>query len=344
MNAGRRISFFFSKIYRFEFWPFWLFYIPMYFYGIYLALRARSPMYFSTTNPGMKYGGVMGVSKFQVLSSIPKKYVPRTIFISTSTPFGRILEMIQENKISYPLIIKPDIGERGKDVEKIDTETELKNYLSNKHHDLNIQEFIHHDQEYGIMYHRIPGDERGSITSVVQKGFLSVTGDGRSSLEELLEKEIRAAGRLDYLRNKYKDQLSSILIKGEKMYLEPIGNHCRGTIFHNVNHLINEQMTTFFDGIAHQIDGYFYGRFDLKVPNVKSLYSGKEMKIIELNGVSSEVAHVYDPDYKLLNAYRDIKKHMYFIYLISKKNFQKGIKRDSLSPFLRDLRNHFRSR
>ena len=299
-------------------------------------------MYFSTTNPGMKYGGVMGDSKYKVLTSIPGKYVPKTIFIQSSTPYGSILKMINEKGFTYPFIIKPDAGERGKDVEMIGDERELKSYLKDKTCDLNIQEYIDLDLEFGMMYHRMPNAENGQISSIVQKGFLYITGDGETTIKTLLSEEIRAVRRLDYFEEKFNNKLNSILPKGEKMYLEPIGNHCRGTTFYNANHLINDQLNNVFNKIALQIDGYYYGRFDIKVPSQEDLYAGKNIKILELNGVSSEVAHVYDPNYKLIQAYKDIARHMYYIYQIAKKNHELGIEYDSLWIFLKDLRRHLK--
>jgi glutathione synthase/RimK-type ligase-like ATP-grasp enzyme len=298
-------------------------------------------MYFSAANPGMKYGGVMGESKFKVLSSIPGKYVPKTIFLDTSTPLQRIFNLINEYDFSFPFIIKPDVGERGRDVEMISSEHELKKYLEGKTESFIIQEFVDYELEFGILYYRLPGDSRGKVSSVVQKGFLFVCGDGTSNIKQLLDREIRARARIDYLKNKYKHTLNTILEPDDKLYLEPIGNHCRGTTFYNANHLINTRLTNIFDEIAQQIDGYFYGRFDIKVPSLDDLYAGENIKILELNGVSSEVAHVYDPDYKLIQAYKDIRDHMKYIFHISKRNHELGIPYDSLSTFLKDLKKHF---
>ena len=342
LSFNNRASFFLTKVFNFEYWPFWLFYIPMYFYGIYLALKSGSAMYFSTTNPGMKYSGVMGESKYKVLQSIPETYRPKTIFVASSTPYTSILDQIKSNKLSYPFVIKPDVGERGKNIEVIDNEHALKSYLINKSFDLNIQEFITLELEFGILYHHIPGEEKGQITSVVQKGFLYAKGDGQSNLLELLRKEIRIANRLDYFENKFRDKLETILQEGEKLYLEPIGNHSRGTTFYNANHIINDQLTQVFDHISHKIEGYYYGRFDLKVKSLEDLYEGKNMKIIELNGVSSEVAHIYDPAYQLIQAYKDVFKHMKYIYQIAKKNHNNGVSYNSLWAFLKDLRAHLK--
>ena len=157
-----------------------------------------------------------------------------------------------------------------------------------------------------------------------------------------MHKEIRISNRLKYFEKKYTDQLEDILPKGEKLNLEPIGNHCRGTTFYNANHIINDQLTKIFNDIALQVDGYYYGRFDLKVDSLEDLYTGKNMQIIELNGVSSEVAHIYDPEYKLIQAYKDVFMHMNYIYQIAMKNHKNGEPYDSLWHFLRDLRMHLK--
>lgn len=339
-KLSTQIHILYYKLLRFEFWPFWIFYFPMYFYGIYLALRARSSMYFSTANPGMKYSGVMGESKYKVLRSIPEKYIPKTVLLQAPIGKFKVQEIVNKKGFSYPFIIKPDVGERGKDVELLHSEADLVHYLHGKSFDLNIQEFIGEGLEFGVMYHRMPGEDRGEVTSVVEKGFLTVVGDGVATLEQLIKREIRASSRLDYLLNKHEKEANKIIPQGKAIKLEPIGNHCRGTTFFNANKLINEQLNVIFNKIALQVDGFYYGRFDLKVPTLEDLYDGRNIKIIELNGVSSEVAHIYDPDYKLLDAYRDVARHMRIIYKIASINHSQGFRYDSLRLFLIDLKNH----
>jgi hypothetical protein len=342
LTFKNRISFFFKKAFNYEFWPYWIFYFPMYFYGLFLALKARSFIYFSTAKPGQKYGGVMGESKYKVLSLIPEIFRPRTVFLPRSSSYSCILNIIEEMAFEYPFIIKPDVGERGKDVEKINNESELKAYLTHKTNELIIQEYVDHELELGILYYRFPKNRKGQITSVVQKDFLTVTGDGKRNLQELISTQLRANGRLEYLHNKFKNQLGDILEEGEKLYLEPIGNHCRGTTFYDAQHLINNRLRQVFDTISLEIDGYYYGRFDIKVPSLDDLYAGKNIKILELNGVSSEVAHIYDPKYKLIQAYKDVAANMKIIAKIAKVNHELGVRYDPLWKFLKDLRSHFK--
>lgn len=290
----------------------------------------------------MKFGGVMGESKYKVLKSIPKEYIPKTSFISQPVSVSEIQKIMAYDRLNFPVIIKPDVGERGKDVELIRNEEELVAYLTGKTFDLIVQEYIHGGMELGIMYHRLPGAKKGEVTSVVQKGYLSVTGDGKSTLGQLIKNEFRAKGRLDYLLKKFEKFTDKVLHEGEKMYIEPIGNHCRGTTFFDATNLIDHRLNEVFDQISLQISGFYYGRFDLKVPTLDDLYTGKNIKIFELNGVSSEVAHVYDPDYKLIQAYREIARHMKYIYLIAKKNHELDVPYDPLLKFLKDLKNHLK--
>ena len=81
MNFFFKIRLIGIKIANYEYWPYWLFYLPMYFYGLYLALSARSLTYFTAVNPGMNYGGAFDSPKFDTLQKIVPKFVPRGIMI-----------------------------------------------------------------------------------------------------------------------------------------------------------------------------------------------------------------------------------------------------------------------
>jgi len=327
-----------KKISEFEYWPFGVFYIPLYFYGFYLAFKARSFMYFSAANPGMKYGGVMGESKIKILNKIEKSYLPKTLFFKSSTTYRQIIFTIKTKGLAFPVIIKPNIGERGKGVEKIEDEAALVKYFKEYPvQDLIVQEYVDAPLEIGVLYYRFPDKKTGNISSVVLKEFLTVNGNGKDTLQRLIAKHPRAKARNAYLKEKYAASLHIILAKGEKAYLEPIGNHCRGTKFLNGNHIVNPQLVKVFDKIAANIEGYNYGRFDLKVSSLEALYRGEDIKILELNGVSSEPAHIYDPSMKLWQAYKDLLAHAAIIQQIGVANHKSGIPYDSLKTFLSDL-------
>src|SRR5207244_1853186 len=53
-----------------EFWPAWLFYIPVALYYFWLSVRSRSLSLPTAANPGMATGGFVGESKFEILDQL----------------------------------------------------------------------------------------------------------------------------------------------------------------------------------------------------------------------------------------------------------------------------------
>jgi len=331
-----------TKWTHYENWPLWLMYIPPVFYWMALAIRSRSLTYFTAANPGIELGGFCGESKINILNKIDKQYLPVTVFIPQNTSVEHITYLLNKHQLDFPIICKPNVGERGTNVEKINSAEELKAYFSSRSFDCIIQELIPFEIELGILYYHFPDGTKSGITSIVKKEFLTVTGDGYSSILDLLKENQRGSFQLDKMKNKLGDKMNTVLSPGEKLLLEPIGNHCRGTKFLNGNDLINEELVKVFDTIAKNMDGFYFGRFDLKVKSLEDLYDGKNIRIMEVNGTTSEPAHIYDPEYKLVNAYRDIFYNMKLVSIIAKQNNKKGIAYTPFKEFYRVVKNHLR--
>lgn len=329
-----------KKWFYFEFWPFWIFYFPMYGYGLYLAIKARSFSYFTAANPGMKFGGAFGMDKMEILNSLDKEYIPKGFLVCQGAVSQYIIKQMHTLEISFPIICKPNVGERGIGVEKIDSKENLVSFLKVYKQDIIVQEYIDFPIELGIFYHQYPLSLKDGITSVVIKEFLSITGDGKSKFGDLVKDNNRAKSRISYLEKKYKSIWEQVIPDGSRYKLEPIGNHNRGTKFINGNHLINDQLISVFRKISKPLRGYYYGRFDLKAKSLVDLQMGKNIKIIELNGVNSEPAHIYDPNYSLLKAYIEIINHMKLIYEISKETRKQGSKPDPFNEVLKGLFQH----
>ncbi|WP_421919948.1 hypothetical protein [Marinifilum sp.] len=337
MSRKIKFPFAISKWFHFEFWPFWFFYLPMFFYGFYLAIKARSLAYFTPANPSMRFGGAFGMDKMGILHLLDKKYIPKGFVVHSSLLQKELKDLMTEHDIDFPIVCKPNVGERGIGVEKIDDETDVESFLKDKNEEILVQEFIDFPIELGVFYHRFPISEKDGITSVVRKEFLSITGNGKLKFSELVKANIRANSRISYLKNKYKSKWNQIIPSGISYKLEPIGNHNRGTKFLDGNKLINDKLVSVFREISKPLDGYNYGRFDLKVNSIEDLYEGKNIKVIELNGTNSEPAHIYDPDFPLFKAYKEIIKHMRLIYDISMENRQLGIQPNTFKEIMTAL-------
>ncbi|MDF1516370.1 MAG: D-alanine--D-alanine ligase [Lutibacter sp.] len=311
-----------KKITNWEFWPTYMFYVPLLPYAFYLAIKARSFGFFSAVNPGMEGSGNGLESKYKTIQMLPSDYSPITIYVEKDENIQDILPKIIKNNINFPLIIKPDIGFRGLLVSKIKNEAELSFYLK-KYNSINliIQEFVDYKNECGIFYHRIPGEKTGKITSVTLKKYLTAIGDGYSTLLELILNNERAKHYSEYISEINKDRLQMIPILNEKVVLNIIGNHSKGTQFINGNHLINSELENFLDNLNAEIEGWNYGRIDVKYNNFEELLKGENLKIIEINGIISEPTHIYDPSKgSYFTALKSIKNHWKLIYLIGVKN------------------------
>lgn len=305
---------------RWEFWPWWLFNIPVAMIIAFYVVRARSIFFFAKVNPAIPFGGFLGESKWDILQRLPAWSRPTSVFFpSRKKPDPHDLNVILSKKgIDFPVVIKPDIGERGFLVAVCAEMDDLIRHITRYNDaDFIIQPFIDYPDEYSVMYHRRPDQKKGTITSLCRKGFLQVTGDGKRTILALMAQNIRFAQQRDRLMAEHPEWSHTIPPRGETILLEPIGNHCRGTVFFNANHLISPSLTATFDRISLETTGLYYGRFDLKCRNIESLAQGENFAILEYNGVTAEPAHIYHPGFSLWKAWRDIARHWAIIYRLS---------------------------
>jgi hypothetical protein len=323
MNNSFRLRW--HKLTHWEYWPMEVVYFPAFFYWIYLGIRARSLFFFSASNPGIETGGMLGEVKFDILKRIPEAYRTPTLFFAYPFESQEVLDQLQEKNWDYPLIFKPDIGERGNGVEKIEDKEQALDYLSKCTYDILVQPFITYPIELGVFYYRYPSQEKGHVVSVVAKEFLKVKGDGSSTLAELVDVNPRAALQAERLSIKYAKRWQEVLCKGDELLLEPIGNHCRGTSFRNANAIIDKQLVSVFDTISKQIEGFYFGRFDLKCRSIEDLLKGEGISIMELNGAGSEQGHIYHPGFSFFTAVKTILQQWRILFEISVENHEKGV-------------------
>ena len=342
MTVFERIyrSNFLIKLRSWEYWPFGIVQAPFFVYWLWLSLKARSLFFFSASNPSIFSGGMMGESKFDVLKLVPKQFQPQSILVKFPSQAEDLLSRIQQSSLTFPLIFKPDLGERGWMVRKINNEEEVKKYLTEINTDFLIQEFIDLPLEFGVFYVRKPSDETGKIVSITSKEMLSVVGDGKSPMGELIRKNDRAKLQVQRLSTIFASQWNDIIPEGKIIELNSIGNHCLGTKFLNGNSLITDRMTESFDNLSKQISGFYFGRFDLRCASLKDLEQGNIM-IMELNGCGAEPAHIYQPGFSLWNALKVMRNHWRTLYEVSVENHKRGV---TYLTFSEARRNYVRTR
>lgn len=321
---------FVHRVRKFEYWPTTAQYLPVLVGWPYLCVKGKDLLFFTAVNPFIYGGGSFGESKSDILSSLPSEFVPETKVIHPENS-------LPENLV-FPIVAKPDIGERGSHVTILKTRAELEIYKSSVQRKFLLQEYLPSSFEAGVMVLRDPENGSFRITSVVVKKFLTVTGDGKKNLRELIDEVPRA--RFQWERLKHKIDAEKVPAAGESVLLEPIGNHCRGTIFKNGNHLITPELTQVMTKLASTIKDFHFGRFDLKAESEERFILGETIKIMELNGAFSEPGHIYDPEETLFNSWKDLFVHWDNLAGIAGNNIRNGHKPLTLKELWTLYRNH----
>ena len=315
---------FMVKLLHWEFWDFNVVYAAVGVLHIWQSIKAKSFFYFSASNPGLENSGFIGEKKSGIMELIPDNVQPKW-FLVDKLEFNSVIENIEIIGISFPLIAKPNIGERGKGVSKIANALELRQYFKNINVPFIIQEFVDEPLELGVFYYRMPGSENGIVSSIVAKEFLQITGNGISTLAEMVEANPRARFVKDFLSQKHADVWNEVLKRGETLKLEEIGNHCRGTTFLDGNQFITPKFEAVIDGLSHKIPGFYFGRYDLRAKSFEALENG-DFQILELNGAGAEPAHIYQPGFSFWEGQKVLLHHWKVLFQISMINKKQGIK------------------
>lgn len=341
LTTSRQLQLLFHKLMNWEYWPYQLVYVPIYFLWFFYAIKSRSIFFFNAANPSIKNGGFMMESKKEIYDLIPQQFYPKTELIKEGASVEVIEEIIAKSQIQFPFIAKPDIGLRGSAVKKIDTIEDLKQYSQKANFDFLVQDLIPFENEVGIFYVRYPNQEKGRITGIVSKEFLVVTGDGQATMEELIHDNPRYALQFEVLEKEYGEKLKEVLAEGEKVNLVPYGNHARGAKFVDGSQWITADLEKAIDAVCVQIPGFFFGRLDIMYQSMEDLEQGKNFSIVELNGAASEPTHVYDPKHSLFFAWKELARHITYMYRISVMNKERGFAFLTYKEGMQEMRLHF---
>ena len=342
-NYWRRRALLYSwrKALHFEFWPGYTFYLPVITYYFFLAVRNRNFMLPFYANPEIPNGGFVGESKWDFLRHLSSHDAAtlKTVFLSRTTSLPQFEQAISSQNFTYPFILKPDIGQRGFGVRIIRSHDDLRDYLSKNTDDLLLQEFAPNICEAGIFYYRSPREKVATLFSITDKKFPYVVGDGKSRLGDLILKNSRARIIAATYFARLQNRLDEIPSRGVKVLISECGNHCQGALFINGAQLATEDLRSAIEKIAQKIPGFYFGRFDVKYSNAEELRQGRGFKIVEINGIGSEATHIWDPNTRLIEAYRVLFEQWRILFAIGRecKESQPVRRPPRLREIIRDI-------
>ncbi len=330
---------------RWEFWPSWLYYGPIVLWILWLGLKHRSPMAFTAANPGLEAGGMVGEKKHQALAPLQTNAADLAatfVLITASDGEQRVSQALAFTHLhGLPVVLKPDVGQRGRGVFVARTETQIRDYLTSFTGDVIAQRHIE-GEEFGVFVARAPGESAPHILSIVHKTFPTVQGDGRQTLRELILADARAKLISALLFAAWATELDRVVLLGETIKLVEIGAHCRGSLFLDAGEHATPELISTLTRLLDAVPGYAFGRMDLRVPSVAHLRRGEGLQILELNGVSAESAHIYHPGTPLWHGYRAMFRQWSMAFSIGHAYVKQGVATTSplrlLQLFREDLR------
>jgi membrane protein DedA with SNARE-associated domain/pimeloyl-ACP methyl ester carboxylesterase len=315
---------------RWEFWPRWAFYPPIALFILWQMVKYRSLRLMLLTNPGMMYGGLMRESKheiFQGMIGAGDPLLPWVCIPCELSLDGQVTKLKELNQ-PYPLVLKPDIGYRGQGVGIVGSEEEARAYLDTCPVDVIAQPRID-GVEFGVFYMRDPDEESGRVTSITGKEMPTLTGDGIRTIEELILTDDRAVCMAGFFIDQFGEYVFDVPKEGEVVPLTQLGTHCRGAVFLDRSDLLSDELEAEIDRISKAYEGFYFGRYDIRAPSEKDFRAGRGLKIMELNGLTSESAHIYDPKHSVFYGWKTLIHQWRRAFEIAAANKRNGVRPDN---------------
>lgn len=313
--------------------PKWLICIPLTVQWLWLALRYRSFTLPSVANPAITAGGLVGEGKLEYFSRMgPLARSATASYCAVSThcrpSLTELRKTMRASGLSFPVIAKPDLGLCGYGVRLIANCDELQTYL--KAFPVNemvvLQQWLAQEGEAGIFYVRDPHAAQGRIIGLTLRYFPRVTGDGESTLAELIATDPRAQRLLGSAQHDCTHDGERIPLAGEVVRLATIGSTRVGGLYRDGGVYITGQLTQAIDAIAQDMPAFHFGRFDVRFDSLQDLSLGRGMKIMEINGAGSEAIQAWDPDTRVVDGFRMIFEKQRILFAIGDKMRSQGFK------------------
>ena len=340
---------------HFEFWPAWLFYLPVKVYGVLLGLRHRGLTLPTIANPLFDAGGFVGESKHQILCQLPESLADRVAphvalqrsgadSQAVATDVQNALAAMKDRGFSFPCVAKPDLGARGAGVQRVFSEADLARYIAAFPLDelIVLQELFDLPGEAGVFYIRMPGADRGWLFSLTLKFFPEVVGDGVRTLEALIREDSRASSIAHLYLERHAERLEWVVPAGQRYRIAFAGSHSRGTIFRDGSHLLTADMQQAWDALARQIPEFWFGRFDVRYNSLEDLQQARNIRIVEVNGAGAEATHIWDSRTELWSAWTTLFRQYRLLFTIGAMNRQRGFKPMPLRALLSRIRDNKR--
>jgi hypothetical protein len=349
-----------ERLVKFEYWPTWLVYLPILPGLIGLAIKHRRLLAFTAVNPAISNaGGFVGERKSEILRDLEEsELVARTVLVQPDADGAGRVQMARQQMaaagLRWPVIAKPDEGERGHAVKMLRGEGDLERYLASVRGAVLVQAYAAGPEECGVLWCRREGAADGFIFSITAKEFPTLTGDGHSTLEELIERHPRHRRQHRTFLTRFASQAVRVPAAGERVSLGMAGNHCQGTKFKDGAGLIGPGLSDVINRMCKQyasercatmpLGGLDWVRFDIRYASEQGLREGRDFVIVEMNGSSAESTNMYDPQRSVLWSYGVLWRQWKHLFALGRERMDAGGRALSVIELWRLCRAHVKQR
>lgn len=332
-----------------------LFYLPIAAQWMWLGLRHRSLTLPTAADPLIEAGGMWGESKsacLRLAGPAAREWIAPFGSIrrgadatAVAADMARADSAMAEAGLSFPVVVKPDIGWRGFGVRLIADRNALGDYLAAfpAGEAVVLQRPVPWDGEAGVHYVRLPGEAEGRIFSLTFRYYPHVVGNGSATLRDLILCDERASWKADahlgtdpkHLGAAVTMDLDRVPAVGEVVRLAFIGSNRVGGLYRDGADHITPMLTRRIDQIARDIPEFWFGRFDIRFESIEKLEQGAGFSIIEINGIGGESIDVWDPAMSFADVYRRLFRQQSLLFAIGAHNRARGFRPQHAGRFLR---------
>jgi len=244
----------------------------------------------------------------------------------------------------YPVIIKPDAGQRGVGVRLARGPEDIRAFLASHRGQAVLQRFDPGPHEAGVFWIRKDrsddprpiGERDGFISSITLKRFQFLEGDGVRTVRRLIMDHSRYRCQMRLFFARFAGRLDEVLPAGERLALSFMGNHAQGTRFAEGGHLATPGLEAAINELARSFEGggFDYGRLDVRYADEGALARGEGFAVLEVNGTTSEPTNIYDPAHGPVFAWRTLRVHWGHMYRIGRERAEAGARPMSVWRFV----------
>lgn len=301
-----------STLYKYQSLWYWLCY----------SLYFRSITFFSAANPAVHLGGMLDDRKSDIYSLVDPRYVPKTLRLSIEQDHD-IECLLEQQNISFPLIVKPNVGFKGFLVKKIDGISELNSVMPDLiGRDMLFQEYVDLSREFSVMCYRRKDLGRYKVSSLVEKHLPTIVTNGVDTIYDQIMNLNNPFLKKDWVLQKMENRWGDIPEKGEVVIIDHVGNYARGSKFESLNDQIDDQLENVMNEFF-SFKGLNFGRLDVKASSLEALKNG-DFLLLEINGAKAEPIHIYDPKMSVFKIMGDIRFHWNTLFHIVKENISQS--------------------